>query len=211
MTISKNVWKIAALLLMLCLISATLISGTFAKYTSKLAGQDTALVAKWDIAATAGGVEMADATKELDLFSHEYDTHITQQDSGDYIIAPGVDGEFTLQFANNSDVDAAVTFAIAKTEGAADVPIKYGLDSGSVDLTIDGLKAALDTKFTTVEKGGEPASTTVHWKWAFGEDGDVAANAADTALGTTSAGGDARTSYGLTITATATQVAPATE
>lgn len=130
MTISKNVWKIAALLLMLCLITATLISGTFAKYTSKLAGQDTALVAKWDIAATAGGVEMADATKELDLFSHEYDTHITQQDSGDYIIAPGVDGEFTLQFANNSDVDAAVTFAIAKTEGAADVPIKYGLDSG---------------------------------------------------------------------------------
>jgi ABC-type cobalt transport system substrate-binding protein len=41
--------RITILLLVLCLISTAMLSGTFAKYTSEYAGADTALIAKWEI------------------------------------------------------------------------------------------------------------------------------------------------------------------
>jgi hypothetical protein len=44
---NKNTFRVAALLLVACLISSVMLSGTFAKYTSEYAGQDTALVARW--------------------------------------------------------------------------------------------------------------------------------------------------------------------
>ena len=43
---TSNTAKITILLLMLCLISTAMLSGTFAKYTSEYAGADTALIAK---------------------------------------------------------------------------------------------------------------------------------------------------------------------
>jgi hypothetical protein len=50
---NKNTFRIGALLLVACLISSVMLSGTFAKYTSEYAGQDTALVARWSFGEAA--------------------------------------------------------------------------------------------------------------------------------------------------------------
>jgi hypothetical protein len=126
MTLNKKTFRIAGLLLILCLISAAILSGTFAKYTNEYFGQDTALVAKWDLEMKAGEKEFSvspDPVADLDLFEHAYKNNIAQKDGDDYIIAPGVDGEFTLSMTNNSDVAAAITFDITKT--GADVPMEF--------------------------------------------------------------------------------------
>ena len=68
--------RITILLLVLCLISTAMLSGTFAKYTSVYAGADTALIAKWDISVSDGddhGFTMLPGeVQQLDLFKHEY-------------------------------------------------------------------------------------------------------------------------------------------
>jgi len=211
MTISKNVWKLAALLLVMCLISAAMISGTFAKYTDTYAGEDTALVAKWEVTGTGDGFITSGGALTLDLFQHEYDTNVTTSDGSVYIIAPGVSGDFTVEFVNSSDVAAMVDFTIATTGTAVNVPIVYGFTTGAgLVYNAADLAEELDNVFAKVTEGGITLPTTVtqkvYWGWAF-EGGN---DAADTLLGTSSAAID-RTTYGLTITASAIQLEPDTE
>lgn len=203
MTISKNVWKIAALLLVLSLISFAMISGTFARYTSTFAGEDTALVAKWEITGTGDGFEIDNEALTLDLFEHASTNVATT--TGAFIIAPGVEDSFQVVFQNDSDVNAKVDFTIALASGSVNVPIVYTFEDAST-CTADGLKAKLDTIFETVPIG-EDVTETIGWEWPY-----TGNDAGDTLLGTGSAisyndTGD-RTYYGLTITATATQLEP---
>jgi hypothetical protein len=69
---NKNrIFRVSALLLVLCFISTVMISGTFAKYTSEYSGQDTALIAKWSLDVTDGSHDFEispDDPAELDLF-----------------------------------------------------------------------------------------------------------------------------------------------
>lgn len=201
MTITKNVWKAAAFLLILCLVSTVMISGTYAKYTSTYAGEDTALVAKWNIVATGGGIGIADgATVDLDLFKHS-DANVATSTGGMYIIAPGVQGQFTLEFKNNSDVAAKIGFVIAKT--GTDVPITFSLNSdfSNPKTTIGDLQKALNEDLELADLDmGESVSKTVYWKWAF-----TGNDSGDTALGKASAAAGSRTTYGLTVTANAEQ------
>ena len=111
---NKNrIFRVSALLLVLCFISTVMISGTFAKYTSEYSGQDTALIAKWDLDVTDGSHDFAispDDPAELDLFSHAYNENIIDTAGENKIIAPGVSGDFILSVTNNSDVAAEVNF-----------------------------------------------------------------------------------------------------
>lgn len=203
MTISKNLWKLAALLLVMCLISAALISGTLAKYTDTYAGEDTALVAKWEVTGTGDGFNTSGGGITLDLFGHTYDTNIATGSGVNYI-APGVAGDFVIQFANSSDVAAEVEFTLATTGSALNVPILYGTTTSAINLTVAQLETALDSAFNDLTMG-ETATQTVYWSWVFNGD-----DAADTVLGKQSVV-DNRSTYGLTITASAIQIAPATE
>jgi hypothetical protein len=201
MTITKNVWKAAALLLILSLITAVMISGTYAKYTSEFSGEDTALVAKWEVVTTSGGIQVSGGAIDLNLFSHEYDNNVTTSDAGVYIIAPGVDGQFALSFENKSDVAANITFEMDTISGSADVPIVFSTDAAFSTSTssITTFVSGLDLDVAQ----GATATQTVYWQWPF-ESGD---DAADTALGQQSAVDD-RSEYGLTVTASAVQVQP---
>lgn len=202
MTLTKNVWKAAALLLILALISAVMISGTYAKYTSEYAGQDTALVAKWNIVASGSAIGMDWEAHNLDLFQHT-SSHVASPVGDDYIIAPGVSGDFTLAFVNNSEVDAKIGFTIAEN-GSADVPIEFSLQDDFAPLLSDvgALKAELDGDSELRDLAmGESVEKKVYWRWPEADD-----NARDTTLGENSF--DSRISYGLTITASAVQVLP---
>jgi hypothetical protein len=219
MTLSKKTFRVGGLLLIACLITAAILSGTFAKYTSTFAGQDTALVAKWDLTIKAGDTEFTgDGEQELDLFKHAYDKNIVAGAGDDKIIAPGVDGEFVLSMTNNSDVAAAIEFSITEEEDNAEVPMEYKVDNGEwVDF--DGLATALDNELDgTLAVGSEEKTVKVLWRWAYDDTAQTGStpaitsnDATDTILGKASAASTGRTSYKLNIAITATQAKPATE
>jgi hypothetical protein len=157
---NKNrVFRIASLLLVLCFISTVMISGTLAKYTSEYSGQDTVLVARWELLAAAGQLEEAEAgdlvfleeSTALALFDHAYDTHINQKDGDSFILAPGVGGEFFFAVGNYSDVAADVEVKIepladnttVTVEGSEYVlPVEYSVD-GETWVTLDNLAETL--------------------------------------------------------------------
>ena len=220
MTLTKNVWKAAAFLLILCLVSAVMISGTYAKYTSEFAGEDTALVAKWDVIGSGDSIfTTTGAGIDLNLFSHAYNKNIKTTGGAlgqDYIIAPGVAGHFTIQFNNNSDVAAKVTFQMATTSGI-DVPIKYGFTTDSaihdIDWLVNELNTASTSSFAAIAVGatGPTAATeTIYWSWPY--EAVPSDDIHDTDLGVASyisdVLGHGRTVYGLAITATAIQLTP---
>jgi hypothetical protein len=229
---NKNTFRIGALLLVACLISSVMLSGTFAKYTSEYAGQDTALVASWSLDIKDGannGFALSPADPAvLDLFLHEYDNNILATAGDQKIIAPGVSGKFVLNIANNSDVAAEIDFDISEDEDGPDIPMEFVIGdafdfdtapSENILIGIDGLEGALNTveNIELTELGGtlDHTSVTVHWRWPFGTSDLVndETNVADTTLGTASAAAAAlpdgqRTSYTLNIAITATQVEP---
>lgn len=218
----KRVFRIAVLLLVLCMISTVMISGTFAKYTSVYAGQDTALVAKWDLTMTDGATEfnIEPPIATLNLFSHAYDVNITQSD-GHYIIAPGVDGSFNLNLTNNSDVAAEISFDITDSNPAdagsdTYIPIVFSLEDNfeTVFNNVTELENKLnnfngDSKLIKLDiadpdGNNDNFTNTVYWKWDF----EAGRDTKDTKLGTTSSVTENRTEYILTIKVTASQVAP---
>lgn len=214
----KNTGKIARaaiLLLVLCMISTAMLGGTFAKYTSEYAGQDTALIAKWDIKPTVGGKDIealnenGEQVESLDLFDHAYNTNIISTAGQEKIIAPGVQGDFDIKIVNNSDVAAKITFDF-DTDGE-NVPIEYSLnDTNNWDKDLKNLKDKLEA-LPAMDKLSETngiATAKVYWRWPFEKEPVLETDKADTALGDASAKGDQRTTYTLKITATATQIAP---
>ncbi len=214
MTNIKKISRIGVLLLVLCLVSTTMMAGTFAKYTSEYAGADTALIAKWKVTPKEGTTEFAISPADavtLDLFSHAYDTNILDTADTQKIIAPGVSGNFVLNIANEGDVAAVMTFAFAVTGTASTAPIEYSLDGetwGNLT-TLDTNLEALATMQEVNETNGT-ATATVYWRWPFEASTAIygtSSNTADTALGVASAAAP-RTTYILTINATATQIAP---
>lgn len=218
--ISKNgkTFRIGALLLVVALISTVMLSGTFAKYTSEYAGQDTALVAKWNLTMTDNANNSfaisPNTAASLDLFKHAYNGKIVASAGAIKIIAPGVEGSFVLNMTNNSDVAADITFDITEDTANAAVPMEYSFDSSfpttSTYLGADNLKTALNSENIQLAEtnGNGTKSQTVYWRWAF--DGTALTNASDTALGTASYAATGRTGYKLDIKIIATQVEPTT-
>ncbi len=216
----SRLFRVASLLLVLCFISTVMISGTFAKYTSEYVGQDTALVAKW--AVEVGVLEGSDVVdlgdENLDLFSHAYTENVLNKEGSDYIIAPGVGGEFVLSVTNNSDVAAGVEFVFTKEDGSANVPMEFSLTSDFMQkYTLNELTEALKGNelgsFANLADASDTANnntqSTVYWRWPYEVNDEL--NEADTTLGKDSAAAavdGSRTKYILEVTATATQLAP---
>lgn len=104
MKIMKNkFFKIASLMIMLCLISTCAIGTTFAKYVTGDTATDSARVAKWGVRLTMQGD---------DLFRNTYaadDTEITgklsvQSSSTDKVVAPGTKGSTVFSISGIPEV-----------------------------------------------------------------------------------------------------------
>jgi hypothetical protein len=204
---NKNTFRVAALLLVACLISSVMLSGTFAKYTSEYAGRDTALVARWDFTSDSITGGTAEVPINLDLFQHtlpHVNSSFIEEDDTYYIIAPGVSGEFVIEMDYIADVDADVTIDITELDGNAEVPMEYSVDGGETWIILADLPEELATNIIGDGKGTEsnPAtpgvfriaavdhgsitpveiSETVQWRWAYDRDdldSPVAYNALD--------------------------------
>ncbi len=167
------------------LVSLTLVSNTWAKYTSTASGTDSARVAKW-----AWTYETYDTDKVLiDLFDDTYvyeldiynepietaDLHVSQ---GQALIAPGTGGKFELKVTNNSEVTGKVSFDF--NVSGASIPLEFKVDSGSWTNTLS------DVSSENVAIGASK-TVTIYWRWLY-ERGTTDAekdanNSQDTTLG----------------------------
>ena len=180
----NKMMKVSVFALLLAVVSVSLVSGTYAKYTSEFSGSDSAIVAKWDVRVSAEGtaVKVFDESKVFDLTAEgnvgtEDDIEVrNRQDTA--IIAPGTGGSFAIVLTNDSDVAAEYQFNFTANE--AGVPLKWSLDNQNWVETAE----ALDANATgTIAVDGDDKTVTVYWKWDFERKGE-GVDAEDTALGT---------------------------
>ena len=166
------IFKIASCLMMACLLTTCVISGTFAKFTSQASGSTTVKVATWEF--TLNGTKQSEEFAinlgaTVDTVDGNTDNEV---DLGDdlNVIAPGTKGSFSIELVNNSQVSAsyAVSFAY---EDASNAPanLKFCATENGTYSTLADLGTALDgtLKYKNDANNDDQTTITVYWKWEF--------------------------------------------
>ena len=208
----NKVLRLASVLMMACLLTTCVISGTFAKYVSTTWAQDQARVAKWGFKGT---------TLEItDLFKDAYDSSVGSTVD---VIAPGTTSSKTIQYeynANGSTITAPeVDYSfVVSTDGSScanDIQVNenitWALVAGNNPPEAESdewgtwdalLKKIAGLSVERVKAGNLPALSsgpyTIAWKWNFSTDAD--GDTKDTAMS------DSLAEVVLKITVTATQI-----
>ena len=114
----NKMMRLASAMMVLTLMSTSVISGTFAKYTTQDSGSDVARVAKWGVELQVVG----------DLYGETYKDAIVADDDGtltvqafdystaeDNVVAPGTKNEngFSVKLNGTPEVDGKVVTKIA--------------------------------------------------------------------------------------------------
>ena len=132
--------RFASALLVIALLTACAISGTFAKYTTSTTGSDSARVAYW-------GFDQESTT--LNLFSTTYNGSVSSTED---VIAPGTSGSSTFKFAYGG------------TKTAPEVKYDFTVDAALPDEVTD--YGSLDNNpnfyWTLKVKSGEGSATDVN-------------------------------------------------
>lgn len=152
---SNRVYKLAAVLMVLCLITACVIGTTLAKYTTSGSGSDTAQVAKWGVKVEIQNANGVFANKYTNDSSEE--TVISSNTDID-VVAPGTSSPNALTFSisGKPEVSAKVEFVFTATN---DVFVKAGValtdPVTSEEVTVSGSEDYHPVKFTLQKKNGE--------------------------------------------------------
>ena len=179
---SKKIVTITSVVLLMTLVAASLVSNTFAKYTSNFSGSDTAVVANWDVSdgGALASFDIFDISKIYDTKDANYtaagvdDDDVTNGTTNG-IIAPGTWGKFSYTLSNNSDVNA--TYSVIYTVDEKNVPLKW---------SINGTEWTEDLANVTdeaIDMGTTDETITIYWKWDFAANG-TQTDITDTVLGT---------------------------
>ena len=184
----NKMMRAASGILVATLMTTSIISGTFAKYTTSVEGSDKARVASWGI-GQEGDVEFTN------LFTKNY-TNVKSATEDD-LIAPGTSGSATFTFGYTAPgvttgitaPEVAYRFTVS-TDGSTisdDIKnnpnIKWKLDEGTAG-TWDELIAAIQKLDGTVGAGGKEYAPgtlptgftaakethTVSWEWTYHTD-----------------------------------------
>jgi hypothetical protein len=169
----NRIYWLFSLVLVLTLVSFTLVSGTYAKYTTSISGTDSARVAKFDVLANSSfdGTDVVSFRLFETILDEEDDLAETDVETG--LIAPGTYGMIELLLENDSEV--TVNYAVDYTVDEDGVPIEFSIDD-KVTWTTD----VADVSATAIAKGVDE-TITVYWRWAYSV--DVTGDTADTLLG----------------------------
>jgi hypothetical protein len=221
--------RIAAVMLMLCLVTTCAISGTFAKYTTEGKASDTARVAKWGVAIqTSSDIfdESYNATDTSTAGSIAQTVKVDTEGTTN-LVAPGTNKSVNFGIKGTPEVAVKVTFAMTVTsdvvipagttvkEGETALadpytPVVFTLKKGDAVLatgTLAAIETALEAQtLVTGPNVATDATYTLSWDWAFNGTND----AADTYLGNVAAGATGATgtstAINFEIIITATQV-----
>ena len=172
----NRMMRLASILLVCVLLTTSVISGTFAKYTTSFTTQDSARVAKWGF---------NDATLTIDLFASTYD-HVNGK--GDDVIAPGTEGETTIVFVPQGMAAPEVAYKIiVDTNGSSihsnidtNPNIIWYFDGVKCDSWNDLLDSIANLSTATIEANTydsnfkDGTEHKIAWKWIFDEEADNA-------------------------------------
>ena len=219
----NKMMRLASILLVLVLLTTSVISGTFAKYTTSDSSEDSARVAKW-------GFENNESIVITELFKNAYDSTVLSEVD---VIAPGTKNEVSFAFTYDTTENGVAapevdyTFQItvdttgSNTENLDKNPnFKWTLDGKEYD-TLGNLKLAieaLDGNQTKYEAGKLPEKFyknsegvidgelehPIGWKWLFDETEGAATN--QDKLDTEMGNADTLENVYIKISITATQV-----
>ena len=210
--------RVAAVLAVGALLSTCLVSGTFAKYTTKNESSDSARVAKFGVTVTG----------DKTMFSNTYGATVVSDDQAD-VVAPGTDGTLTANDITGTPevsvhVDNTGEFTLTGDWKSKDGTKFYcpivvtvagneisGLDYANATAFQDAVNDAINKTSNDYAPGVAitSAGTAVSWKWAF--NGGAAGKSAaqndddDTYLGDQATAGQA-SGLSLKVTTTVTQI-----
>ena len=222
----NRMMRLASVLLVCVLLTTSVISGTFAKYTTSVTSNDKARVAYW-------GFQSTNSMDITGLFSDTY-TNVDSVDGAD-VLAPGTGGSATFSFAWDEEVSAygapvAVTGPEVKysfTVSVEDTCDQLIEENMNILWSLDGTEYVSDNEGSSWDKmvaavkalSGEadgscdygpnelPAAFTavdnvhsISWRWIFSN--SVANDEYDTAMGNAAELDDCA----IKITVTATQI-----
>ena len=175
----NKIFVLGLIVTFVAFISLSLVSSTWAKYTSSVSSTSTATVAKWSF----DSVDLSAKTIEFNLFNTILDTDDqTEGENGKETdvapgrIAPGTKGSASFTFKNTGEVNAVaiVTLKLINDNG---IPLAFTLGGETLFKTensyTDTIKLNMDTDGATWE---------LNWEWVFSK--DKANDTADTTLGT---------------------------
>ena len=179
----NRMMRLASILLICVLLTTSVISGTFAKYTSSYTSEDHARIAYWGF----GYYPHEGALNLTNLFQRSYDN--VQSNNEDDVIAPGTSGQTSFQFLYNAGNGAtgpevAYTFTVdVEAECGYGIwtnrAIQWKLDDGNWgnwDALIEDIKALSgDPSGTKVYEpntlpeafGLDNTTHTIYWQWIF--------------------------------------------
>ena len=168
----NKILKFACMIMLVTIVAVSMVSGTYAKYTSTANGSDSAVVAKWDIKAGAKNQEVSivgsGATVAFNLFDTIKNSDgTTESNVTTGKIAPGTTGSFELSIKNSSDV--TVRYGINYTVTSNNVPIKFSTDGGT---TWTNTLANITPSNTTKIAINSSKSVIINWKWEFDAEGN---------------------------------------
>lgn len=169
--------KMGAAAMVLTLVTASLVGGTFARYTSTVTGEGNAAVAKWAIEMKNNDAPITGETFSFDL------ANTSDAKTADKKIAPGSSGEISFAISGNgSEVGYHYTIE-ADIAGLAGIPLTFyktkSADGTYTDaLAVEGNKATLASDDVTLASVATEQSAKVYWVWADANTSD--GNVADT-------------------------------
>lgn len=205
----NKMMRIAACLMAAVLFTTSVVGSTYARYTTRNSGSDSARVAKWgvSIATSTSGLfakTYANTDKVSGAAAGTTVSVSSQGEDKDYVVAPGTSGSTTISLTGTPEVAVDVKFVMnvesdvivpVRTKVAEDktlyesyTPVKFTLtDSKGAEVakgTLNDIKTAFNGLSAQYAPNKNLTETyTLAWNWAI--DGD---NEADTYLGNVAAG-----------------------
>lgn len=157
------------LVLMLVVLGTSLVSGTYAKYTTEVTGTSEAAIAGWAWEINDETLNKDTTTYALDLFKTINDSDATTVETNvkESLIAPGTSGKFEISIKNNSEVNATYAYELS-VENDLGAKIQWSDDNSTWTNNI----ADLNVSATTLTMGSEAVKKTIYWKWVFDESAD---------------------------------------
>ena len=179
--------RLASVLMMACLLTTCVISGTFAKYVTSKEGSDTAYVAKWGVTITPNAEFASEyATDDASVVGTIANSVIKTDGN---VVAPGTEGEMmSIDLAGTPEVAVAVTYDAELTlanwtvDGTYYCPIVIKVGDVSFEGTSyssaaafeDAVEKEIEDNYkgnyapgTNLDTDASVKKPAITWSWAF--------------------------------------------
>ncbi|MBR6689454.1 MAG: SGNH/GDSL hydrolase family protein [Clostridia bacterium] len=172
-----NLLRVINVVLLITMVATILVSGTYAKFTSRASGTSAVVVANWSFMVGEQDITVLGSEDEIefDLFTTatiKDSDGSDEEDVAEGLIAPGTSGKFEFVLSNTSDVVTEYKIQLS-AENENNIPIEFSYTGEEGSWTKD-LNNLIETNILNING---TKNVVVQWRWPF--DGE-----ADTALGT---------------------------